>query len=198
MVSTKPGVKMEAFPESFTMIAGDASRKANDASTNELMAVMYHCERNFGNGTVRGYTSYSLPKEGCSVITTKVWFPSCWDGKAFDGRNTKDHVKYPVWGGGLFGAECPKGRWSLQLTSDPLNMLLQALNVASLASSSKPSTYNLVDLDTAPQAINGEETDRELLPSLCLQGLTLKCRNGVRNQPTYILANGDTTGYGLQ
>ena len=85
-----------------------------------------------------------------------------------------------------------------QLISDPLNMLLQASNAASLASLSKPSTFNLAGLDIVLQAINGEEMDRQSLPSHCVKGFLLKCRNRIRKQPTYILANGDTTGYGLQ
>lgn len=66
------------------------------------------------NGTITSQTTYDFPKRGCTFLTTKVWFPSCWNGKpgraySLSPSDGPPNVQYPLLGGGLTGPNCPVG-----------------------------------------------------------------------------------------
>lgn len=55
------------------MVAGNPAKKTGGGYNQEDLSVFYYCERDYKNGTVVGYSTYDLPKFGCSFLTTKVW-----------------------------------------------------------------------------------------------------------------------------
>lgn len=86
------------------MISGNPAKKTGGGYTQEDFSIFYYYETEKGS-----FESYSLPKEGVSLLVSKVWFGSCWNGQPFDPAAPGSHVKFPLVGGGLLGPNCPAG-----------------------------------------------------------------------------------------
>ncbi|KAK9900079.1 hypothetical protein P389DRAFT_207648 [Cystobasidium minutum MCA 4210] len=103
------GAKVEPFPFDYQMIGGSPSRKNFDNRNQEHLATLYYCEVKDSKGRIiKRYDTHALPKEACSLLISKVFFPTCWNGKPFKLGGTPNAV-YPKHGGGVFGPNCPKG-----------------------------------------------------------------------------------------
>ncbi|KAL7003994.1 hypothetical protein EMMF5_006470 [Cystobasidiomycetes sp. EMM_F5] len=153
---TGVGSYIEPFPTDLRMLSGNPAKKTGGGYNQEDFSIFYYCDQ--GDG--KGFSSYSMPTQGCKTIITKVWFPSCWNGvSGFDPKKTSDYVKFPNIGGGLLGAQCPDGY--------PHRFFSILVETFYIQSGSFPA---------GPAGEWGSNGDLA---------------------PTYILANGDTTGYGL-
>lgn len=94
---------VKAFPEGFSMIAGDPFKRADGDNPG---GVKWAClgegySRIDANGFPKGFTSC---KEG---LTSEITFPACWNGQDIDPKNPSAHMAYPTNGGKGLEA-CPE------------------------------------------------------------------------------------------
>ncbi|CAD6573034.1 MAG: hypothetical protein CYPHOPRED_005048 [Cyphobasidiales sp. Tagirdzhanova-0007] len=156
---TGPGTYVEPFPDDFQLVAGSPSKKTGGGYSQEDLSIFYYCEQDYANGTVTSQTTYAMPNVSCSLLVTKIWFPSCWNGEAYNVSNPTAHVQYPLLGDGLLGPNCPLG-----FKQRIPGLLIETYYLGASSFGDGPA---------GPWGYNGPDV------------------------PTYILSNGDTTGYGL-
>lgn len=95
-VLTDPSA-VHAFPRNLRIVAGDAH--ANAPQSKKI--VDWDCEHG-GSSTDRD----TPPDCGTGIVSSRVKFPDCWDGRRLDSSDHKRHMAYSVEGPGPWNV-CP-------------------------------------------------------------------------------------------
>lgn len=96
-VLTKPSA-VRAFPRNLKIVAGDA----HATSPQSKRIVDWDCE-NGGDSTDRDRP----PDCGRGIVSARIKFPDCWDGRRLDSANHKRHMAYSADGPGPWQV-CPR------------------------------------------------------------------------------------------
>jgi len=97
-------MSLQAFPPGLRMIAGSASARGPQNTTQLQNVVSFVC-LNYANGSSQTST---MPNGICPQgLRAQIIFPSCWDGVNLDSADHKSHMSYPLGNFPDNGDACP-------------------------------------------------------------------------------------------